>query len=746
MTASLRPAPAGGARRAIEEAGFEVAAASGLSPTPDGFVVEDAAACLRLAPPRPLQPGLYEVAVTFGASPLSGAVFELEFGGTPPRAIPLAYLGRGRFRSVCHVPDPLSALLIRPNAPGERLVLDALHLRRLGALARLRLLGGRALALLRQDPRALIGAARRYRAGVTRGDVIVARGGPERRPGDYGAWLATFDDDPARDEPLYRERLARAGPLPSFSILLPIDRLAWPALRQTVASARAQLHGDWELHLVAAADLKPQLAGLVAAGPEADPRIRLLLGRPGDGLEAGLNDALAQGTGGWALRLRPGDILRPHALAEVALAIGRDPALGLVYTDEDGLDRDGLRHAPYFKPDWSPDLLRSWNYLGEAVAAKADLIVAAGGWRAGYGEAREHDLNLRLTERLPAGGVGHIAKVLVHRGASSATPAPGTPIDPEAAAAGARAVAEHLARTGQCATVAPVAGGSVLRVRYGLPSPAPLVSIVVPTRDRVALLRGCIGSILAKTTYAPFEILVVDNNSAEPETLAFLREIEADARVRVVPYPEPFNFAAINNFAVSAARGTLVALVNNDVEVVTPDWLDEMAAHALRPEIGCVGAKLCYPDGTVQHAGIVLGLGGLAGHAHKGLPGQAPGYVGRAAAVCNVSAVTAACLVMRRALYEAVGGLDAADLAIAFNDVDLCLKVRERGYLNLWTPFAELLHHESASRGAETSRPQAERFGREVDAVKRRWGRALLSDPYYSPHLTVLREDYSFRP
>jgi GT2 family glycosyltransferase len=727
----------------VGQAGFAVAETNGLEPDRDGLVVADRSASIRLAPGRPLDPGLYEVEVAFGPGPWADVVFDFEYGDGADeklRTIPLGYGGRGRYRSVCHLPDRLSAIVIRPNAAGERLSIERFRVMRLGLLARLRLLGGRALELLLRDPRALFAAARRYRAGVTRGDVIVSRRGADTVPGGYGAWLRTFDDDPARDEPLWRERMVRAAPLPSFSVFLPLDGFDAAKLGRTVQSLEAQFHEAWELHLVAGAELKPRLGDLIAAGPESDSRIRLLVGQPGAEIATALNDALAQAGGDWIVTLGPGDVLRPHALAELGLAVAADPAPDIAYSDEDRLGPAGERRDPTFKPDWSPDLLRSWNYPGRLTAWKARSLRRLGGWRAGFGQARDHDLNLRATEALPCEKILHVPKVLVH--VADGAPDPGAP---QQAAAGARAVAEHLARTGRPARVEPVPGRPVLRLRYALPEPPPLVSIVIPTRDRLALLRGCVESILERTTYAPFEVIVVDNNSREPETLAWFGQIAADGRVRILPYPEAFNFSAINNFAVRQARGDVIALVNNDIEVIAPDWLEEMAGHALRPEIGCVGAKLLYPDGSVQHAGVVLGLGGLAGHAHKGLPRSEPGYAGRAVAACNVSAVTAACLVVRRSIYEEAGGLDE-ELAVAFNDVDFCLKVLRAGYLNLWTPFAELIHHESASRGPETSRPQAERFAREIQVMKRRWGPALRRDPYYSPELTVLREDYSLRP
>jgi GT2 family glycosyltransferase len=722
----------------IRQAGFAVAETGGVEAGGDGLAIADRSAFIRLVPTRPLAPGLYDVEVTFGPGPWADVAFDFDYGGADGRqlrTVPLAYGGRGRYRSVCHVPERLIAIVVRPNAAGERLAVERFRVTRLGVLARLKLLGGRALELLRRDPRALLAAFRRYRAGVTRGDVIVSRRGADTATGDYATWLKTFDDDPVRDEPLWRERMARA-PLPSFAVFVAVEAFDAEKLGRTVASLQAQLHDAWELHLVAGAELKPFLEDL-AAGPERDPRIVLGVGRPGEELATGLNDALVRTGADWVFCLRPGDVLRPHALAELGLAAA-DPIPEIVYSDEDRLGLAG-REAPYFKPDWSPDLLRSWNYLGRLTAFRTDGLRRLGGWREGL-RARDHDLALRATEALASEKIRHVPKVLVH---AADGPDPSAP--DETVAASALAVAEHLRRTGREARVEPVPGRSVLRLRYALPAPPPLVSIVIPTRDRLALLRGCVGSILEKTAYPAFEIVVVDNASQEPETLAWFQRVAAEGRVRILPYPDAFNFSAINNFAVAQAQGEVIALVNNDIEVISPDWLEEMAGHALRPEIGCVGAKLLYPDGRVQHAGVVLGLGGLAGHAHKGLPGTEPGYAGRAVAACNVSSVTAACLVVRRSVYEEVGGLDEA-LAVAFNDVDFCLKVRERGYLNLWTPFAELYHHESASRGPETRRPQAERFAREIQVMKRRWGPQLRRDPYYSPELTVLREDYSLRP
>jgi len=283
-------------------------------------------------------------------------------------------------------------------------------------------------------------------------------------------------------------------------------------------------------------------------------------------------------------------------------------------------------------------------------------------------------------------------------------------------------------------------------VCYPIRRPEPLVSLLIPTRDKVEFLEACVRSILTRSNYHTFEVIILDNGSVETATLDFLDRIQKeDARVRVLPWREPFNFSAINNYGVRQARGALIGLVNNDIEVISPGWLTEMVSHALRPEIGCVGAKLYYPDDTIQHAGVITGLGGVAGHSHKYFPRAAPGYFYRLKLVQNFSAVTGACMLVRKSVYEQAGGLDETGLGVAFNDVDFCLKVRELGYRNLWTPYAELYHHESKSRGTENTPDKVERFNGEALFMQRKWKDMLRRDPCYSPNLTLAREDFSLR-
>jgi O-antigen biosynthesis protein len=282
------------------------------------------------------------------------------------------------------------------------------------------------------------------------------------------------------------------------------------------------------------------------------------------------------------------------------------------------------------------------------------------------------------------------------------------------------------------------------RVKYPIPDPAPLVSLLIPTRDRLNLIEPCVRSIIEKSTYKHFEILILDNGSCEPETLEFFEAIKKqDPRVNVISYDRPFNYSAINNYGVQQAKGSIIGLVNNDIEVINPDWLTEMVSQVSRSEIGCVGAKLYFENDTIQHGGVICSLGGVAGHSHKHFPRDHPGYFYRLLLPQSLSAVTAACLLVRRHVYEQVEGLDEENLRIAFNDVDFCLKVREAGYRNLWTPYAELYHYESISRGTEDTPEKQERFRAEIAFMQKKWGSMLDEDPFYSSNLTKDREDFS---
>jgi len=401
-----------------------------------------------------------------------------------------------------------------------------------------------------------------------------------------------------------------------------------------------------------------------------------------------------------------------------------------------------VRSDPYFKSDWNPDLFLSQNCICHLTVYRSQQIRNAGGFRKGYEGAQDWDLALRVTEKLAVKQIGHVPKVLYHWRMIPGSTATAASEKSYAHMAGLRSVQDHLDRMGHGAKVRETEGSGYFQIEHPLPAKLPLVSLLIPTRDRIDLLKQCIDSIIERTEYDNYEVIVIDNDSQEQSSKDYFAAVQKDPRVRVIAYPHPFNYSAINNAGAQAARGTVLGLLNNDIEVISPRWLHEMVAHALRPQTGVVGAMLYYPNDTIQHAGVIVGVGGVAGHCYVGMPRGWLGDKSRARLAQNLSAVTAACVVVRREVFDQVGGLDEG-LQVAFNDVDFCLRVRDAGYLNVWTPFAELYHHESASRGYETTPEKVARFNGEIDFMKSRWGQNLDHDPYYNVNLSLNSTPFS---
>ncbi len=558
--------------------------------------------------------------------------------------------------------------------------------------------------------------------------------------GTYEQWIDLYDRlNPARLLD-YQQKLAALPRRPLISILLPVYNAPERWLARALASVRAQLYADWELCIADDASTAAHVRPLLEQAAREDARIKVVF-RPQNGhISAASNSALELATGEFIALLDHDDELTPHALAEVALALAARPDADLMYSDEDKIDGEGRRFAPYFKPDFLPDLFLGQNYLTHLAVYRTALLKKAGGFRVGYEGSQDWDLALRVFELTDPARIVHLPKILYHWRAIAGSTALTLDQKHYHIEAARRALTDHLARTGRRAELIAVPGGH-WRLQHPLPPAPPLVSIIIPTRNGLEHFRRCVASLRSKTTYPNYEILIVDNGSDDPATVAYLREIAASG-ARVLPYPQAFNYSAINNFAAQQAKGELLALLNNDLEVITPGWLEEMAAQALRPEIGAVGAMLYYPDDRIQHAGAVLGVGGVAGHAFKLFPRGTDGAFNRARLVQNYSAVTAACLVIRKELYLRVGGLDEQSLAVAFNDIDFCLKVRATGCRNLWTPFAEFYHYESATRGSEDTPAKQARFQREVETMLARWGDALRADPAYNSNLSLESEDF----
>ena len=562
----------------------------------------------------------------------------------------------------------------------------------------------------------------------------------------YPDWIKRYDTPDKAARLRIEKRIASLPLRPKISILMPVYDTQEKWLRAAIDSVIEQSYPDWELCIADDASPSPHVRTVLKDYAAKDPRIKTVFRTTNGHISNASNSALELATGDYVALLDHDDLLSKDALFHIVAEINDYPDASLLYSDEDKIDEAGQRYDPHFKSDWNADLFYSQNYLCHLCVYRTELVRKVGRFRAGYEGSQDYDLSIRYIAAIEPGQIRHIPRILYHWRAIEGSTALSSDEKDYAGDAGIRALRDHFEIHAPQTTVEPGPYPTTYRVRHPLPSPAPRVSLIVPTRNARELVQTCIESILTKTDYPNYEILLVDNRSDDPEAIAYFEQLHAAGKVKLLHYDAPFNFSAINNFAVGHADGELIGLVNNDIEVIAPGWLSEMVSHAVRPEIGAVGAKLHYTDGRIQHAGVILGLGGVAGHSHKYFPHDHPGYFYRLNLVQNLSAVTAACLVLRKAVFLEVGGLDEQALGVAFNDVDLCLKIREAGYRNLWTPHAALYHHESATRGLEDTPEKQQRFSREVQFMQKRWDHLLKSDPAYSPNLTQDSEDFAIAP
>ncbi|ADN74654.1 glycosyl transferase family 2 [Ferrimonas balearica DSM 9799] len=558
----------------------------------------------------------------------------------------------------------------------------------------------------------------------------------------YAQWMSQVEAptlDSSSLEAIYR-KLANK---PLISVLLTTYNTEPELLRQCIESVQGQRYPHWQLCIADDASSHEPVRELLREFAETDKRIRLVLREKNGHISQASNSALELVNGEFVALLDHDDLLAPHALLMMVKAINDAPEAQFFYSDEDKIDEHNQRSEPHFKSSWNRDLFYSHNYITHLAVIQTELVRRIGGFRAGVEGSQDYDLFLRAIGHLGNRQIVHVPHVLYHWRAINGSTALSASQKGYTSKAGLKALRDYFNSTNLEIEVTPHRLNNCYQVRWPLAEPSPLVSLIIPTRDGYELLKQCISSIRNKTRYSAFEILVINNQSQCPKTLAYFRELEQTGQARVVDFDDEFNFSAINNLGVAHARGQIVGLINNDIEVINPDWLDEMVRHASRPDVGCVGAKLFYPDGRIQHAGVVLGIGGVAGHAHKYFAGHHNGYHSRLSLVQNYSAVTAAALLVRKSVYLEVGGLEPL-LKVAFNDVDFCLKVREAGYRNVWTPFAELYHHESVSRGFEDTPEKQARFSNEIRWMEKRWGEVLKSDPCYNPNLSLTHEDFSY--
>ncbi len=661
-------------------------------------------------------------------------------------AIPLSDARKGRHtvrRLVRFVAD-VSALRFDPTVlPGDFRVL------RLDLEKQDKLSAGRLMFASQWNE----GSMRERAALLRRVCLAFLRGGPrgmaERLYADYAAvtvsalasdyeiWTDIYDDCSPESIDATLAAMPKLMSEPLFSVVMPTYNTDVQWLAACIDSVIAQTYANWELCIADDASTDDSVWALIERYASTDSRIKAVRRQVNGHIAAASNSALALATGDYVALLDHDDALHPLALQWCALGFERNPRWRMLFTDEDKIDTEGVRSDPYFKSDWNPDLFLSQNCVCHLAVYERELLDAIGGFREGVNGSQDWDLALRATERLGADQIGHIQKVLYHWRIIEGSTALGAGEKTYAHGAGRQVIVDHLDRIGVNARVEERSDmRGHFHVVRAVDVPEPSVTLLIPTRDRVDLLKQCIDSIIERTTYENYEIVVLDNGSVEPETQAYLAKVTQRPNVRVLAYDAPFNYSKINNFGAKHSSGQVIGLLNNDIEVISPGWLTEMVSHAMRKEIGVVGAMLYYPNDTIQHAGVVLGIGGVAGHSYVGVPRNYPGDKFRAKLVQNVSAVTAACAVVRREVFEAVGGLDEA-IVVAFNDVDFCIRVREAGYRNLWTPLAELYHHESASRGYENTPEKVARFNGEVDFMLKRWGDLLKADPYYNPNFTL---------
>jgi GT2 family glycosyltransferase len=533
-----------------------------------------------------------------------------------------------------------------------------------------------------------------------------------------------------------RQRLAALpeSQRPLISILTPVYNTPPELLLAAVGSVRKQIYERWELILVddksPASHVKPLLEKIAGE----DPRIRVHFRDKNGNISLATQDALDRASGPFVATLDHDDVLTLDALAETVFCLAAHPNADIVYSDHDMMEMSGQRVTPYFKPDWSPDMFLSNMYLCHLTTFRTELVRKAGGYRAGYEGSQDYDLALRMSELTAPENIRHIPKVLYSWRKVPGSTAHRYSAKSYADQAARRSLQDALTRRGIDGSVESGLIPSQFRVRRAIKG-QPLVSILIPFRDHPQMLERCLRSIREKTDYANYEIILIDNGSVLPETARMLeREVRA-SNVTVLRVDEPFNYSRLNNRAARAAKGEHLLLLNNDTEVLEREWLGAMLEHSQRPEVGGVGARLLYEKNVIQHAGVIMGIGEVAGHAARMTPESDPGYFGSTYMIRNYSAVTAACLMTRKAVFEELGGLNEADLAVAYNDVDYCLRLREKGYLIVYTPYAKLTHHESVSRGFANN-------PRESAYMCRRWA-AALQDPYYNPNLSPSAEDFS---
>ena len=556
---------------------------------------------------------------------------------------------------------------------------------------------------------------------------------------DYKEWLEK--NMPARQE-LDRQEKHKFKYAPKISILVPVYNTPETFLRQMIESVQKQTYGNWELCIANANPANEQVKVILKEYTANDARVKVTDVPENEGIAQNTNKALEIADGTFIGLLDHDDVLAENALYEVVKELNKAVDTDVIYTDEDKVSTAMDEYfSPNFKPDFNLDMLRSNNYFCHFFVAKKELIETVGGFRGEYNGAQDYDLFLRCIEK--AERIAHIPKILYHWRVHQESTADNPLSKMYAYDAGQKAIEQHLKRCGVTAEVSKTENLGFYRVKYQQEG-SPLVSILIPNKDQKDTLDQCLKSIEARTDYENYEIIIIENNSTDQETFEYYKQIK-NPKIRVIEWKDEFNYSAINNFGVRHAKGEYLLFLNNDIEVINSDWLGEMLSNCQREEVGAVGAKLYYPDNTVQHAGVIVGIGGVAGSVFVGLKRGYTGYMHRASIQQNLSAVTAACMMVKKSVFEEVGGFEE-ELKVAFNDIDFCLKIREKGHLIVYDPYVELYHYESKTRGAEDTTEKIRRFQSEIEYMRSHWSSILKNgDPAYNPNLSLKKWDYSLR-
>lgn len=572
--------------------------------------------------------------------------------------------------------------------------------------------------------------------------LVVLQNGQRVYRNDYQEWIRKYDtmDDDKRVR--IRGCIEEIKSRPLISVVMPTFNAKLKWLSDAIASVQNQLYPHWELCIADDASTDTTIRALLERFAAEDSRIKVVFRQTNGHISLASNSALELVSGEWVALLDHDDLLSEDALFWVAKLVDSRPNVRMVYSDEDKIDENGVRHEPYFKCDWNVDLFYSQNMFSHLGVYHSELVRSVCGFRSGLEGSQDYDLALRCIQRITPEQIAHVPRVLYHWRVHAESTANNADAKPYAKLAAACALSEHF----QCMGIRAQLESSDFgyRVRYELPCPCPLVSLLIALCDCKDDLEATVCSILDMTTYGNYEVVIIDSGSVGAGKIDWIHHIrQKDKRVRVIEYYQQFSYPAAYNFGVNLAKGSIIGLINNTVEVISPDWLSEMVTHASRADIGCVGAKLYFPDDTIARGGVVLGLGGVVGTSEKNLLKGAYGYFGRAVLQQNYSAVTGECLLIRKEIFKAVGGFNEEDLDFALYDVDFCLKVREAGYRNLWTPYAELYLHKPNRPEAISTPEKRSRFLQEINYMKKKWGENLLRDPCYSPNLTLDYEDFS---